>query len=279
MSSNKVEEQEFKRRYGVSIQIFNDMVTVVKAERMLKKTTGRKDKLSIEDQVLITLSYWREYRTFFHIGKDWGIHESTAFRIVRRVEDILIESRVFSLPGKKALIEKELSIDKIVIDVTEHEVERPEKKQKEYYSGKKKKHTIKTQIVMDLNTKLIICIAHGKGKEHDFKIFKESGLKLKEETECLADKGYQGINKIHKNSTIPIKKKKGKKLDKAQKIYNKELSSLRISIEHINREMKIFRILSSRYRNRRKRLGLRLNLLAGIYNYAQKIRLESSVFL
>ena len=80
------------------------MVKVVKVERMLQKKTGRKDKLTIEDQVLMTLAYWREYRTYFHLGQDWQLNESTVYRIIRRVEDILIACGLFALPGKKVLM-------------------------------------------------------------------------------------------------------------------------------------------------------------------------------
>jgi hypothetical protein len=120
-------KSDFKRNYGVHPDVFNDMVKVVKVERMLQKKTGRRDKLVIEDQVLIALSYWREYRTYFHLGQDWGINESTAYRIIRRVEEILIKSGLFAIPGKKVLIEPDSPIETIVIDVTEHEVERPKK--------------------------------------------------------------------------------------------------------------------------------------------------------
>lgn len=83
----------------------------------------------------------------------------------------------------------------------------------------------------------------------------------------MADKGYHGIGKIHQRSQTPHKKKKAQELSKNQKIENKQLASLRIVVEHIYRHLKIFRIISSRYRNRRKRFLLRLNLIAGIYNY------------
>jgi Helix-turn-helix of DDE superfamily endonuclease len=127
-SAKNLKSSDFKRSYGVNFDTFKDMVKVVKVERMLKKKTGRKDKLTIEDQVLMTLGYWREYRTYFHIGQDWKINESTAYRIIRRVEDMLIQSGLFALPGKKILIEPDSKIKTIVIDVTEHEVERPKKK-------------------------------------------------------------------------------------------------------------------------------------------------------
>lgn len=112
-----------------------------------------------------------------------------------------------------------------------------------------------------------MCTAHGKGKEHDFKLFKKSKTHLLESISCLGDKGYQGIQKIHQKSKIPHKKPRTSKLSKEQKQQNRQLASTRIIIEHIYRHLKIFRILSERYRNRKKRFSLRFNLIAAIYNY------------
>ena len=95
-----------------------------------------------------------------------------------------------------------------------------------------------------------MCTAHGKGKEHDFKLFKNSETNFLSFIKCLGDKGYQGINKIHPLSQVPHKKPTGKKLDKAEKRENSQLASLQIVVEHIYRHLKIFRILSERYRNR-----------------------------
>ena len=271
---------EFKRLCGVYPDTFKDMVTVLKAEKVWQKKTGRPSKLSTEDQLLITLEYWREYRTYFHLGNSWGINESTAYRIVRKVENILIKSGLFNLPGKKALLESNSEIEVIVVDVSEQEIERPKKKQKSYYSGKQGYHTLKSQVVADLaqrarcdqKSEQVICVRCEKGRVHDFRLWKESKIGLNKEIEILGDKGYQGIQKIHQNSQIPHKKKKKEKLSKEQKKANRQLSQRRIVIEHIHRRLKIFRILSSRYRNRRRRFGLRLNLIAGIYNYELRYR-------
>jgi DDE superfamily endonuclease len=83
---------------------------------------------------------------------------------------------------------------------------------------------------------------------------------------CLADKGYQGMAKVHTNSCIPTKKPRRAKLDTSEGQHNRLLASLRVVIEHVNRRMKIFRILAERYRNRRRRYGLRFNLIAAIIN-------------
>ena len=90
---------------------------------------------------------------------------------------------------------------------------------------------------------------------------------MNEELELLGDKGYQGIKKIHTNSRTPLKKIKNKKLIPAEKVLNRQLAKDRIIIENIHRTLNIFRVLSSRYRNRKIRFGLRFNLSAGIYNY------------
>ena len=126
---------------------------------------------------------------------------------------------------------------------------------------------MKSQIIIEQETKRILCTSHSKGKEHDFKLFKRSKTRLPEQVICLADKGYQGIQKIHEASKIPHKKTKKKKLSLEHKKYNRDLASIRIVIEHVYRSLKIFRILSERYRNRRTRFSLRFNLIAGIYNY------------
>lgn len=107
-------------------ETFNQMVIVMQqAKQQLKP--GRPSKLSLEDQVLITLEYLREYRTYFHIAQTWGVYESTAYRIIRTVEDTVIRSRKFSLPGKKKLQEPEHTIELVVVDVTESPIQRPQK--------------------------------------------------------------------------------------------------------------------------------------------------------
>lgn len=109
---------------------------------------------------------------------------------------------------------------------------------------------------------------------HDFALFKNSGVRLCAEVELLADTGYQGVDKLHRNSHTPHKRSKHNLLTPLQKQQNKALASRRIAIEHVLRYLKRFRILSSTYRNRRtstyrnrrKRFGLRLNLLCAIAN-------------
>jgi hypothetical protein len=128
----------FKRYCGVKPETFRRMVTVVSlhlAETRIK--SGRPPKLSVEDQVLMTLEYWREYRTFFHIARSWGIHESSVWRTIRRVEDILTKSKAFTLPGKKKLQLADHEIEFIVVDVAETPIERPKKSRKPSTAGRR----------------------------------------------------------------------------------------------------------------------------------------------
>jgi hypothetical protein len=122
-------------------------------------------------------------------------------------------------------------------------------------------------VVVDKNTGQIICTSFTNGKRHDFRLFKESKLRAKPETVIKADTGYTGIHKFHKNSVLPRKKSKKKALGKEDKEFNRRVSSDRALNENIIGQVKRFKIVSDRYRNRRKRFGLRFNLIAGICNF------------
>ncbi len=119
---------DFKRYCGVEPETFRRMVELV-TKRLTKerRKTGRPPKLSAEDQVLLTLEYWREYRTFFHLAASWGLHESNVYRVIRRVEDILTRSRAFKLPGKKVLQPADHQIEFVVVGAAEMPIERPKK--------------------------------------------------------------------------------------------------------------------------------------------------------
>ena len=88
---------------------------------------GRSTKLTTEDRLLLTLEYWREYRTYFHIAHDDGISESTAYKNIKWVEDTLIKHSDFSLPGRKSLTASEKAYEVVLVDATESPIERPKK--------------------------------------------------------------------------------------------------------------------------------------------------------
>ena len=118
----------------------------------------------------------------------------------------------------------------------------------------------------------VVATHFGKGKTHDMKLYEKSKVVLSKEVEIKADSGYQGLQKKHGKVLIPKKKSKKHKLTKGEKKVNRELSKKRIKVENVIRRLKIFRILGERYRHRRKRLGLRFNLISGIYNFERKAK-------
>jgi len=119
--------EQFKRLCGVSPTTFDQMVEEVSPHLSRKGKRGGQNQLSPEDQLLVALEYWREYRTYFHIGHSWGIHESTVCRIVHKVETLLIKSDKWRLPGKKKLLGDSTEWEAVIVDVGEVPIERPKK--------------------------------------------------------------------------------------------------------------------------------------------------------
>ena len=260
--------EEFVRDVGVSLDQFlviRDLVVVhIEKERYWHpiKKRGKKSSLSLETKLLLTFYYLRHYHTFAQLAKMFGIKEAYACKIYHRHLDILV--KVLRLPGRKALLDGDLQA--IILDVTEQPIERPKNHQRNYYSGKKKRHTIKAQLVVCLISLQILYITFGKGRTHDFTLFKQSHLRILKKILKYADSGYQGIQKLLANSNIPFKKLKNKPLTPEQKQYNHLLSKLRIRIEHVNRRCKIFRIVKETYRGKHKHYGKTWSVVAALVN-------------
>ena len=120
-------DAQFKRLCGVSHATFKDMVAVAGPHLNRQGKRGGQNHLCPEDQVLIALEYWREYRTYFHIAHSWGVHESTVCRIVHKVEALLLASGRWRLPGKKQLVGDPVEWEAVIVDVAEVPIERPKK--------------------------------------------------------------------------------------------------------------------------------------------------------
>jgi hypothetical protein len=120
----QLKDSDFKRLTGVQRETYDLMLKVI--EKGLRDF-GRPTKLSRADQLLMTLMYWREYRTEFHIAQSYGVSEATVCRTIRKVEDVLVRSKKFRLPGKKALQASDMVFEVLLVDVSEQPVERPKK--------------------------------------------------------------------------------------------------------------------------------------------------------
>ncbi len=272
----KLSSKEFRRVVEIKKSTFEIIIELLAPKwKARRKAGGPRPKLGLPDQILLAFSYWRNYGSYLETGVKFGVSEPTAFKICRWIENNLKGEKIFHLPGKKALLSAKNKIDVVVFDVTECPIERPKKKrngrnknrQRQFYSGKKKRRTIKQQIAVDKKSKKIIATSMASGKTHDFKMFKESRNKVHTDTKIQVDSGYQGIQKLHTNSEIPKKKSKKNPLTAEDKERNKKISSERVVVENIFASIKKFKIISQRYRNRRKRFGLRFNLICGILNY------------
>jgi Helix-turn-helix of DDE superfamily endonuclease len=129
----KQKPKDFKRLIGVKEETFATMIEVFREynqERKKSLGVGGRKSLPPEDKVLLTLGYYREYRTLEHIGFDYGVSEATASRIVKEVEEVLIKSGKFSLPSKRELYKSDVAFEFVVIDATETPCQRPKKSKK-----------------------------------------------------------------------------------------------------------------------------------------------------
>jgi Helix-turn-helix of DDE superfamily endonuclease len=130
---------KFQRYTGIKPQTFEKMVETVKQWELTNRNPkSRPHSFCIEDRLLIMLSYYREYITYFHLAQKYSIHETTAYRIVVKMENILIKSGIFSLP-KSSSIPTDTNLEVVIIDASESPIEKPKstKHQKKNYSGKK----------------------------------------------------------------------------------------------------------------------------------------------
>jgi DDE superfamily endonuclease len=125
-SLERLSDAQFRRLTGLKRPVFGDMIRILHASQRRRKG-GNRRRLSLEACLLMTLEYWREYRTQFHIAHSYCVDEATVNRTIRWVEDTLIKSGKFSLPGKKALRTSDVEYSVVLVDSTETPIERPKK--------------------------------------------------------------------------------------------------------------------------------------------------------
>jgi predicted DNA-binding transcriptional regulator AlpA len=121
-------DEQFRRLTGVKRGTFDRMIKILEeADKKKKAKGGRRNKLSMENQLLMALEYIREYRTYFHVSQSYGISESSCYKGIKWIEDTLIKHPDFSLPGRKALLKSDMEYEVVLIDATETPIERPKK--------------------------------------------------------------------------------------------------------------------------------------------------------
>ena len=261
----------FKRLFGVSVEEFERILKAVDPQwekKVIKKykRPGRNYKLDLASQILVLLLYYRSYISQEFVGYLFGIDRSRVCRNIKKLEPIL--AQVIAITKTRHLSQKE--VEEIIIDATEQPIERPKKGQKAFYSGKKKRHTNKTEIRLIPGGKKgkarIVHVSKTRpGATHDFAVYKGE-LPIPKDTRAFGDSGYQGLDKLHAQTEIPFKDSKENPLNCEDKAYNHALSRFRVQVEHIIGQLKTFKILSERYRNKNKRYNLKFNIIAGIVN-------------
>ena len=143
------------------------------------------------------------------------------------------------------------------------------KKQRRWYSGKKKRHTLKFQVLICTVTQRILSTATSAGTVHDLKLFRQSELRLPHDTALIGDAGYQGLWRTHGHAITSHKATHASPLSAQQRQDNRVLARVRQGVEHVIRRMKVFRVLKGIYRHRRRRFALRVQLIAALCNLTQ----------
>jgi len=277
----------FRRLTGLDVATFRALLPQVeqawhaaqgrrrqRPNRRRQPGAGRKFALSVADQLLVLLIYYRTYVTHVFLAFLFAVDDATICRTIRRLEPLL--AGLFRIPERRVELQED-EIRELFFDGTERPTRRPHKKQRRSYSGKKKRHTLKNQVVVvrkrkragrrkagqkekrRLRVAAVSPTAHG--KVHDKKIYDRTRTIVPPGVAKVGDTGYQGTT-LH----TPVKKRRGQELTPRQRRGNRRLSRRRIAAEHGIGKLKIWRIAGERYRNPVRRHTLILKNVAGLHN-------------
>lgn len=285
---------------GLRVEQFDDLVSAVEKELEAEKRVngkerkraiggGRKANLGIEDQVLVILMYYRLYLTQILLGYLFNLDDSNVSRLIGKLRPILIdvlpvpvqeellfaqaESSKKRISSLEELLEKHPEFKDVLVDATEQEIQKPKNKQKrkDKYSGKKKRHTAKTQITSSTNRLILHLSRSAPGKVSDINLLRGTGLlhDLPEDIDVRLDKGYDGIEKDFPDRTFhqPYKARRNKPLDFIQKCINKIQNSLRFPVEHTLAHLKRFKLLAGIYRGDDTAYDDTFLAIAGLHNF------------
>jgi hypothetical protein len=222
--------------------------------RLNAKGGGRKPKLSVPEEVCLCLFYLRQLPTFEVLGLHFGVSKTEAndtfhywLGILRELLPASLLEQVEHQASDYALVQELLTEFQLLVDSMEQPRERPgdNQKQQEYFSGKKKQHTFKNQVItLPKGQDIVDVVGGAKGPSSDISLFRTQQQKFDDEQFFEGDKAYVG----GKNITTPHKKPRNGELTQSQKAENKDISSSRIFVEHVIRLVKIFRIAKERFR-------------------------------
>lgn len=225
-----------------------------KKVRIIAGGGGRKPKLSIPEQIILTLVYLRHMTTFQLLGIQFRVSESTAndifnywFPCLRELLPSSLLEQVKKNAADHAIVKEILTEYELIVDTYEQVRERPgtRDEQEKYFSGKKSNHTFKSQIIVMPDGRDIVDVVAGEpGPKSDITLFREYRSEFAPQQRFKGDKAYIGESLI----ITPIKKPRKRELTTEQKEQNKAFSARRIFVEHRIRTVKIFRVAQERFR-------------------------------
>jgi hypothetical protein len=242
---------------------------------------GDKAHLCLRNQLLMTLAWLRIYPTYEVLGLLFDLHKSNAFRNTETVLATLDQMATFHYERpkreRKALGSLKQVMDlfpdvRLIIDAKEQRIERPKgyANQKPYYSGKKKTHTLKTQICALPDGHVAHVSDSVPGSKSDLTLLRETNLlnTLDPDEQTMQDRGYIGIRDDYPNLRLllPYRAGRGHPLTEQQQLANHVLSSYRITVEHTYAQLSRFQVLSQRFRNKLSRHNQAVRVVAGIVN-------------
>lgn len=292
----------FRSFTGLSIGEFNQLYGLVEGlyTAYERRRLGRKDrvnavgqgrdfKLDLQERLLMLLVYHRLYITYTLAGFMFDLNQSNICRNIQHL--IRLVKKCIPLPQKvhKSVrklrtleeVEEYFPDFKAVVDGEEQEIPRPKnrRRRKSHYSGKKKKHTVKTQFLVNKDGLIVHKTRYEPGSVHDYNIWKKTHPKVPPNVEMDADLGYFGIQKDfpHLKTHLPIKKPKGGKLSKKQKKHNRKLSKERVIVEHVISRVKKFNIIGQEFRNRLRHYNDSMDVVTGIVNFRVMLSLGMNV--
>jgi len=272
---DEVYDKEIAKRYGRhEIQRLSK-----RKERERSIGAGRHFKLDVKNRFLVLLAYYRLYMTHTLAGFLFDLDQSSICRDIQKIEPLI--RKCIPIPQKIYNITKRLKTPEEVekcfpgflcfIDSTEQQIPRPKNKTRRetYFSGKKKRHTVKTQLMVNSQGLIIHKTKHRKGRRHDYHIYKKNRPVTPNQVVNVFDLGYLGVERDFPDikSSMPNRKKRKQDLSQDEKGCNQNHSRKRIVIEHTICRMKKYRIMSDIFRNRLRKYNGISDIVSGLVNY------------
>jgi hypothetical protein len=283
----------FRAMTGLTVDAFDHMLPQLLPafEAQRRRRLNRPDRrrapgggdhfdLAVTDQLLLTIVWLRHYPTQECLGYLFGVSDSTALRAVRRCLPVLERAGQDTMrlpdPGKgkrrdlPALLKQTPELA-VIVDTFEQRTQRPQRRQRAYYSGKKKAHTLKSQVAIDEDGHVVDVGVSRPGRWADLKVFRRSGLLgklLRSKVGALGDLGYVGLDAVHPKlrGATPRRKPRGQERSPEDRRYNRAFARRRIKVEHAIGRLRRYQALTAVNRHGRQGHEVRVRAVAGLVN-------------